>query len=53
MLKPGGIFTAFDCDWPLAFLWQAEQAYETLFAAPMGTRVYPVRFCYRMRLGFK
>ncbi|WP_179281084.1 class I SAM-dependent methyltransferase [Paenibacillus sp. XY044] len=28
VLKPGGIFAAYDCDWPPTLHWQVEQAYE-------------------------
>lgn len=28
VLKPGGIFAVYDCDWPPTLHWQVEQAYE-------------------------
>jgi ubiquinone/menaquinone biosynthesis C-methylase UbiE len=31
VLKPGGIFAAYDCDWPPVCHWEAEQAYNKLF----------------------
>lgn len=31
ILKPGGIFAAYDCDWPPVFSWRAEAAYERFF----------------------
>ncbi|MFT9057448.1 MAG: class I SAM-dependent methyltransferase [Ethanoligenens sp.] len=31
VLKTGGIFSAFDCDWPPVCHWEAEKAYEELF----------------------
>lgn len=30
VLKPGGIFAAYDCDWPPSASWEAEQAYMEL-----------------------
>jgi ubiquinone/menaquinone biosynthesis C-methylase UbiE len=30
ILRPGGIFAAYDCDWPPALHWEVEQAYITL-----------------------
>lgn len=30
VLKKGGLFAAYDCDWPPALGWQAEKAYEAL-----------------------
>ncbi|MFU1798515.1 class I SAM-dependent methyltransferase [Paenibacillus azoreducens] len=30
VLKPGGVFAAYDCDWPPTASWQAEQAYVEL-----------------------
>lgn len=27
VLRPGGVFAAYDCDWPPTFNWQAEEAY--------------------------
>lgn len=29
ILRPGGIFAAFDCDWPPTVQWQAEAAYDS------------------------
>src|SRR5262249_27493451 len=29
ILRPGGVFAAYDCDWPPTFHWQVEQAYST------------------------
>lgn len=29
LLRPGGIFAAYDCDWPPTCDWEAEQAYHT------------------------
>jgi ubiquinone/menaquinone biosynthesis C-methylase UbiE len=31
ILKPGGVFAVYDCDWPPVCLWEAEQAYVQLF----------------------
>lgn len=31
ILKPNGVFTAVDCDWPPVCGWQAEKAYDDLF----------------------
>jgi ubiquinone/menaquinone biosynthesis C-methylase UbiE len=31
ILKPGGIFATYDCDWPPVCSWKAEMAYEKLF----------------------
>ena len=31
VLKPGGLFAAYDCDWPPVCHWEAEQAYNRLF----------------------
>ncbi len=28
MLRPGGVFAAYDCDWPPTVHWEAEAAYE-------------------------
>lgn len=33
VLKPGGIFAAYDCDWPPVIGWQLEQEYMRLIAA--------------------
>lgn len=33
ILKKGGVFAAFDCDWPPVCNWEAERAYEELFSA--------------------
>lgn len=33
ILRPGGIFAAYDCDWPSVCNWRAELAYRTLFKA--------------------
>lgn len=33
VLKPGGVFAAFDCDWPPVIGWQLEQEYMGLIAA--------------------
>ncbi|GGE31038.1 hypothetical protein GCM10011391_07140 [Pullulanibacillus camelliae] len=30
VLRPGGIFAAYDCDWPPAFDWEIEEAYSQL-----------------------
>lgn len=32
MLKPGGVFAAYDCDWPPSASWQVEKAYVELLA---------------------
>ncbi len=32
ILKPGGIFAVYDCNWPVVWNLDAEKAYETLFA---------------------
>ncbi|MGF9698471.1 class I SAM-dependent methyltransferase [Paenibacillus sp. MABNR03] len=32
VLRPGGIFAAYDCDWPPVLDWQLEQAYQQLIA---------------------
>ena len=32
ILRPGGIFAAYDCDWPPTFSWQVEQAYSACHA---------------------
>jgi SAM-dependent methyltransferase len=32
ILRPGGVFAAFDCDWPPAMHWEAEAAYEACMA---------------------
>jgi SAM-dependent methyltransferase len=32
ILRPGGIFAAYDCDWPPTFNWELEQAYRTCIA---------------------
>jgi SAM-dependent methyltransferase len=32
ILRPGGVFAAYDCDWPPTFHWQAEQAYRDCLA---------------------
>lgn len=31
ILKPGGVFAVYDCDWPPVCHWEAEQAYSVLF----------------------
>lgn len=31
ILKPGGVFAAYDCDWPPVCHWEAEHAYNALF----------------------
>ena len=31
ILKPGGVFAVYDCDWPPVCHWEAEQAYNVLF----------------------
>lgn len=31
ILRPGGVFAVYDCDWPPVCLWEAEQAYVRLF----------------------
>ena len=31
ILKPGGIFAVYDCNWPVVWNWNAERAYEALF----------------------
>lgn len=31
ILRPGGVFAAYDCDWPVVCDWRAELAYQTLF----------------------
>ncbi len=28
ILRPGGVFAAYDCDWPPTFHWQVEEAYD-------------------------
>ena len=28
VLRPGGVFAAYDCDWPPTFHWQVEEAYD-------------------------
>ena len=28
ILRPGGVFAAYDCDWPPTFYWQVEEAYD-------------------------
>lgn len=33
VLKPGGVFAAYDCDWPPVIGWQFEQEYARLIAA--------------------
>ena len=33
ILKPGGVFAAYDCDWPPVCDWHAEQAYRGLVSA--------------------
>lgn len=33
ILRPGGVFAAFDCDWPPVCDWRVERAYEQLFDA--------------------
>ena len=33
VLRPGGIFAAYDCDWPPTVEWQIEAAYDELHAA--------------------
>lgn len=30
ILRPGGVFAAFDCDWPPTLHWRAEQAWNTI-----------------------
>jgi SAM-dependent methyltransferase len=32
ILRPGGVFAAYDCDWPPTFHWQVEQAYRDCLA---------------------
>ncbi len=32
ILRPGGVFAAYDCDWPPTFSWQVEQAYSACHA---------------------
>jgi SAM-dependent methyltransferase len=32
ILRPGGVFAAYDCDWPPTFNWQIEQAYSACVA---------------------
>jgi ubiquinone/menaquinone biosynthesis C-methylase UbiE len=32
ILRPGGVFAAYDCDWPPTFDWEAEQAYKLCLA---------------------
>ncbi|GGH77791.1 ubiquinone/menaquinone biosynthesis C-methylase UbiE [Pullulanibacillus pueri] len=32
VLRPGGIFAAYDCDWPPAFNWEIEERYKQLIA---------------------
>jgi SAM-dependent methyltransferase len=32
ILRPGGVFAAYDCDWPPTFSWQVEQAYSDCHA---------------------
>lgn len=32
ILRPGGVFAAYDCDWPPTFDWEVEQAYKTCLA---------------------
>uniref|UniRef100_UPI001C2FFD80 class I SAM-dependent methyltransferase n=1 Tax=Lysinibacillus sp. GbtcB16 TaxID=2824761 RepID=UPI001C2FFD80 len=32
VLRPGGVFAAYDCDWPPAFNWQVEEAFRKLNA---------------------
>lgn len=32
ILRPGGVFAAYDCDWPPTMHWQAEQAYKECIA---------------------
>lgn len=31
ILKPGGVFAAYDCDWPVVCDWRAEREYQRLF----------------------
>jgi SAM-dependent methyltransferase len=35
ILRPGGVFAAYDCDWPATMHWEAEQA-ETVFMERVG-----------------
>jgi ubiquinone/menaquinone biosynthesis C-methylase UbiE len=37
ILRPGGVFAAYDCDWPPTMHWEAEAAYNALMAR--GTRI--------------
>jgi SAM-dependent methyltransferase len=37
ILRPGGIFAAYDCDWPPTMHWEAELAYDTLMRR--GTQI--------------
>jgi SAM-dependent methyltransferase len=32
VLRPGGVFAAYDCDWPPTFNWEAEHAYSACLA---------------------
>jgi ubiquinone/menaquinone biosynthesis C-methylase UbiE len=32
ILRPGGVFAAYDCDWPPTVSWAIEQAHQTFFA---------------------
>jgi len=32
ILRPGGVFAAYDCDWPPTFDWEVEQAYKICLA---------------------
>ena len=32
VLRPGGVFAAYDCDWPPVFNWKIEEAYNNLIA---------------------
>lgn len=31
LLKPGGVFAAYDCDWPPVSVWQADAAFDKLY----------------------
>lgn len=32
ILRPGGLFAAYDCDWPPGFTWEIEERYKALYA---------------------
>lgn len=43
ILRPGGVFGAYDCDWPPVVHWEIEQAFEDLFTAVGRLRAEPGR----------